>query len=92
LQAAFYAATLWPFFRYDAWIFDEPGDWNLCRRMYEAGVKMQFLDKIVATVFYSAGAERKTVGTKKRRQGPRVVDRAGPAVEVQLPRDSRGGP
>ena len=64
-QAAVYASVLRPLFRYDvnAWIFDEPGDWNLCRRMYEAGVRMQFVDRIVATVFHYARAGRKAVGS-----------------------------
>ena len=38
------------FLKYDvnAWKYNEPDDWNLVRRMREAGVKMGFLDKVVA--------------------------------------------
>jgi len=38
------------FFKYDidAWKFYEPADWNLWRRMKEAGVRIGFLDKVVA--------------------------------------------
>jgi hypothetical protein len=37
------------FFRYDinAWKWGEPADWNMWRRMKEAGVKMGFIDKVV---------------------------------------------
>jgi hypothetical protein len=37
------------FFKYDidAWKFTEPADWNLWRRMKEAGVRIGFLDKVV---------------------------------------------
>lgn len=31
----------------EAWILDEPGDWNLWRRMKAAGVKMGFVDQVV---------------------------------------------
>lgn len=38
------------FFRYDinSWKYYEPADWNMWRRMKEAGVRIGFLDKIVA--------------------------------------------
>lgn len=32
---------------------DEPGDWNLARRWWEAGVRFSFLDRIVATHFHT---------------------------------------
>jgi hypothetical protein len=37
------------FLRYDvnAWKHTEPDDWNLFRRMIEAGVKIGFVDKVV---------------------------------------------
>ncbi len=37
------------FFRYDeeCWREDEPNDWNLWRRMLEAGVRMGFIDRVV---------------------------------------------
>ena len=59
-QATIYASAL-RFFQYDvnAWVFNEPADWNLCRRMYEAGVRMNFLDEIVAEIDYTRQAERK---------------------------------
>jgi len=31
----------------DNWKYEEPGDWNLWRRMKEAGVRIGFLDKVV---------------------------------------------
>jgi glycosyltransferase involved in cell wall biosynthesis len=31
---------------------DEPGDWNLARRMWDAGVRFAFVDEIVATHFH----------------------------------------
>ncbi|NQS88894.1 glycosyltransferase family 2 protein [Patescibacteria group bacterium] len=43
-----YSAGL-EFFKYDidAWKWEEPADWNLWRRMKEAGVRVGFIDKIV---------------------------------------------
>ena len=37
------------FFKYDinAWKFGEPGDWNMWRRMKEAGVRIGFIEKIL---------------------------------------------
>lgn len=44
------------FFSYDrnAWRYLEPSDWNLWRRMKEAGVRMGFLDRVLV-VIYPAG-------------------------------------
>ena len=43
------------FFEYDltAWVVEEPGDWNQCRRMMQAGVKMGFVDEIVTKINYT---------------------------------------
>lgn len=40
------------FFRYDtrSWRFGEPGDWNLARRMLEAGVRTAAVDEVVGTL------------------------------------------
>ena len=37
------------FFKHDtnAWKYGEPGDWNIWRRMKEAGVRIGFVDKVV---------------------------------------------
>jgi glycosyltransferase involved in cell wall biosynthesis len=47
-QAVLYHSRL-NFLRYDvnAWKYNEPDDWNLWRRMKEAGVNVGFLDKVV---------------------------------------------
>jgi glycosyltransferase involved in cell wall biosynthesis len=39
----------------DAW-FDTPGDWSLCRRMLNAGVRMTMVDEIVTHLYPSATA------------------------------------
>jgi hypothetical protein len=54
-QAALYHAHL-KGFRYDtnAWLADEVGDWNLARRMWEAGVRFTFVDRVVGTYFVPA--------------------------------------
>jgi len=41
------------FFRYDlqAWRLDEPNDWNLWKRMWGAGVRMGFVDRVVGKHF-----------------------------------------
>lgn len=46
--AVLYYARL-EFFGYDinAWKYGEPADWNMWRRMKEAGVKTGFVDRIV---------------------------------------------
>lgn len=51
-QAAIYHSGLSGFL-YDAnsHLFDEPADWNLARRMLEAGVRFEFLDKVVTTYY-----------------------------------------
>jgi hypothetical protein len=46
MQAAMYMAKLW--------VLEEPSDWNLCRRMMEAGVRMGYVDHVV-TVIYPTG-------------------------------------
>ena len=42
-------------FRFDprAFAHGEPGDWNLTRRLVEAGVKFAFLDRVVTTIHYT---------------------------------------
>lgn len=47
-MASLYRSEL-NFFKYDikSWKYREPGDWNMWRRMKEAGVKIGFLDKVV---------------------------------------------
>ena len=54
MQAALFNAAL-RFFRFDinAWMLDEPGDWNVCRRMIEAGVRVEFLDRVVTRYYPS---------------------------------------
>jgi glycosyltransferase involved in cell wall biosynthesis len=49
-QTAMYHAGLGPFL-YDAnsYLLDEPADWNLARRMLEAGVAFEFVERVVTT-------------------------------------------
>ena len=44
------------FFKYDmnAWRYGEPADWNIWRRMKEAGVRIGFLDKVVGKHYLEA--------------------------------------
>ncbi len=51
-QAAIYHAGLRTFL-YDAnaHLLDEPADWNLARRMIEAGVRFEFVDAVVTTYY-----------------------------------------
>lgn len=50
-QGSIYLRLL-DFFRYDesSWVVDEPGDWNLIRRMSAAGVTMACIEDVVATM------------------------------------------
>jgi len=47
------------FFKYDinAWKYGEPDDWNIWRRMKDAGVKIGFIDKVVGK-HYLEGTQR----------------------------------
>jgi glycosyltransferase involved in cell wall biosynthesis len=40
-------------FNLKSWALDEPGDWNLCRRMLEAGVRIGYVDRVVAGYYPS---------------------------------------
>lgn len=49
-QGAIYLRVLNPLFRYDesSWLVEEPGDWNLARRMLAAGIRMSSTEQVVA--------------------------------------------
>jgi hypothetical protein len=53
MQAAIYLRSLSTVFPYDtsSWLADEPADWNLVRRMREAGVRIGFLEQIVGRLW-----------------------------------------
>ena len=53
-QAALYISQF-RFFEYEtnSWVLDEPADWNLCRRMLQAGVRIGYVDRPVATIYPS---------------------------------------
>jgi glycosyltransferase involved in cell wall biosynthesis len=51
-QTAIHHAGLTPFlYDVNAHLVDEPADWNLARRMIEAGVRFEFVDRIVTTYY-----------------------------------------
>ena len=51
-QTAIYHAGLIDFlYDVNAYLLDEPADWNLARRMLEAGVRFEFLDAEVTTYY-----------------------------------------
>jgi glycosyltransferase involved in cell wall biosynthesis len=54
-QAAIYHAGLPFLYDVNSHLFDEPADWNLARRMLEAGVNFEFLDHPVSTYFVDPG-------------------------------------
>jgi glycosyltransferase involved in cell wall biosynthesis len=58
-QAALYLSAL-RFFEYEtsSWVLGEPGDWNLCRRMLAAGVRIGYVPKVVTTL-YPTGPDRR---------------------------------
>jgi len=53
-QAAIYMKLL-DFFEYDtkSWVVAEPGDWNHCRRMLEAGVNIGTIEKVVGKMYFT---------------------------------------
>jgi len=59
-QGAMYMKLL-NFFEYDeqSWVVREPGDWNLCRRMRLAGVKMAAIKDIVGTMYFTPYTHKK---------------------------------
>ncbi|HEX4491899.1 MAG TPA: glycosyltransferase [Acidimicrobiia bacterium] len=69
-QAALYHADLKEF-RYDvnAALVDEPGDWNLARRMWEAGVRFHFVPRPVGT--YYLGPDGRNRATWEQRAAER---------------------
>jgi glycosyl transferase family 2 len=54
VQAALFMAALRFFdFNVTSWVVGEPADWNLCRRMLEAGVRIGFVDRVVTHYYPS---------------------------------------
>jgi glycosyltransferase involved in cell wall biosynthesis len=43
------------FFEFDvkSWVVEEPSDWNWCRRMIEAGVRIGYVDRVVVNWYSS---------------------------------------
>jgi hypothetical protein len=57
-QAAIYHGHLAGFcYDVNAHLLDEPADWNLARRMLEAGVNFEFVEQIVASYWPTPGQE-----------------------------------
>ena len=57
-QAAIFMRALRHFeFSTNSWLVDEPSDWNLCRRMVEAGVRIGYVDRVVARWYPSRAFE-----------------------------------
>ena len=58
------------FFRYDveAWRLREPNDWNLWRRMWGAGVRMEFVDRVVGKHFQEHRPPETSVTTDPARR------------------------
>jgi glycosyltransferase involved in cell wall biosynthesis len=51
-QVAIYHADLISFlYDVNAYLVNDPADWNLARRMLEAGVRFEFVEKIVTTYY-----------------------------------------
>jgi len=59
-QSVLYMKAL-SFFEYDqqSWVVGEPGDWNLCRRMLESGVKIASTEDVVTTIHMTPVASKK---------------------------------
>ena len=80
-QGAMYHAALKDF-RYDvaAALVGEPGDWNLARRMWEAGVRFHFLPRAVGT--YYVGPDGRNVPAWSHRMAERGALARKPPVVV----------
>jgi hypothetical protein len=60
---------------------DEPGDWNLARRLWDAGVRFQFLDRPVATNYFTPRHDALTTDQRV------VEELRGWIVELEAARD-----
>jgi len=55
-QTAIYHAALAPFiYDVNSFLLGEPADWNLARRMLEAGARFEFVDEVVTNYFVNQG-------------------------------------
>jgi predicted SAM-dependent methyltransferase/acetyltransferase-like isoleucine patch superfamily enzyme len=63
------------FMRYDveAWKLDEPADWNMWRRMREAGLRIGFVDQVVGR-HYAEGSHQAMASVKGHRALTQSVD------------------
>jgi hypothetical protein len=59
-QSVLYMKAL-SFFEYDqqSWVVGEPGDWNLCRRMLQSGVRVASTQDVVTTIHMTPVASKK---------------------------------
>jgi hypothetical protein len=60
---------------------DEPGDWNLARRMWDAGVRFAFIDRAVATNYFAP--RHRTLTTEQRM----IEELRGWSHELEATRD-----
>jgi glycosyltransferase involved in cell wall biosynthesis len=56
LAAIYHAGLIEFLYDVNAYLVDEPGDWNLARRMIEAGVRFDYVPKIVANYYVESVA------------------------------------
>src|SRR5262249_22602970 len=52
-----------------AWLVGEIADWNLARRMWEAGVRFSFLDRVVGTYHVPAGHLHRSAWELRAQEG-----------------------
>lgn len=62
MMGALYLRAMSDFIKTDeqSWAAREPQDWNLCRRMLEAGIKYTSTEKITGDIFFTSFSERKS--------------------------------
>jgi glycosyltransferase involved in cell wall biosynthesis len=52
MQSALYMSAIRMFeYETQSWKVDEPGDWNLCRRMVEAGVRIGYVNRVLSHIY-----------------------------------------
>ena len=96
-QGAIYHAGLREFgYDVNAYLPGEPGDWNLARRMWEAGVRFAFLDRIVTTYYWVPHDEQGRAWLAEVRAAAARESRARPpparptAARARRPRSAPG--
>lgn len=79
------------FFEYDtsSWVMREPGDWNMCRRMIEAGVRVGFTEDVLGTVHFEFKDHHYDLFGVPRPDSEDAAGTAGSGLGIPAPMNQR---